>query len=68
MPTLLTIFLTFREKMEEELEAIKKLLSVSEKALKELQVENRRTASVAWLLVVLCLAVYFIYTVFTNPY
>lgn len=58
----------FREKMEEELAAIKKLLSVNEKALKELQVENRRTASVAWLLVVLCLAVYFIYTVFTNPY
>ena len=54
--------------MEEELEAIKKLLSVNQKALKELQVENRRTASVAWLLVVLCLAVYFIYTVFTNPY
>jgi hypothetical protein len=31
--------------MEDELEAIKKLLSVTEKALKELQRENRRTAS-----------------------
>ncbi len=53
--------------MEEELEAIKKLLSVNEKALKELQKENRRTASVAWLLVVLCLVIFCIYSVFTNP-
>ncbi len=57
----------FRDKMEEELEAIKKLLSVNEKALKELQKENRRTASVAWLLVVLCLVIFCIYSVFTNP-
>ena len=52
--------------MEEELEAIKKLLRVNEKALKELQIENRRTASVAWLLVVLCIGIYCIYSVITN--
>merc|ERR550519_1741720 len=40
-----------RDAMEAELEAIKKLLSSNEDALKQLQKENRKTASVAGLLV-----------------
>lgn len=56
-----------REEVEGELEAIKKLLDIHQKTLKALQTENTRTASVAWLIVILCFAVYCLYCFFTNP-
>jgi len=56
-----------RDVMEAELEAIKKLLSNNEDALKQLQKENRKTASVAGLLVFICVAIFCIYSLVTNP-
>merc|ERR1719362_2044659 len=47
-----------REVMEAELEAIKKLLNSNEGALKDLQKENRQTASVAGLFVFICIGVF----------
>ena len=55
-----------REAMEAELDAIKKLLITNEKSLRKLQSENRQTVSVAGLFIFLCVAVFLIYTVFTN--
>ena len=55
-----------REKMEAEVDAIKKVLSKNEDALKQLQKENRKTASVAGLFIVMCFAIFLIYTVLTN--
>jgi hypothetical protein len=55
-----------REKMEAELEAIKKLLVSSEDALKTLHTENRKTVSVAGIFGLLCLAIFFVYQVVSN--
>ena len=57
-----------REKMEAELEAIKQLLDNNEEALKQLQKENRKTASVAVLAIVMCVGLFLIYSVVSNPY
>lgn len=57
-----------RDVMEAELEAIKKLLSSNEGALKDLQKENRQTASVAGLFVFICIGVFCLYSLVTNPY
>lgn len=56
-----------RDKMEEELEAIKKLLACQEDALKQLQKQNRKTPMVAALFGLVCLATFLIYTVLVNP-
>ena len=56
-----------REVMEAELEAIKQLLSSNEDALKQLQKENRKTASVAGLLVFICVGIFCLYSLVTNP-
>ncbi len=53
-----------REKMERELDAIKTLLVQEEHSLKELQRQSRQTPMVAGVLVVLCFAVYCIYSLF----
>jgi len=53
--------------MEAELEAIKKLLKLNEETLIELQKANRKTPSLAWIALFLCLGIYFIYAFFTNP-
>lgn len=57
-----------RDVMEAELEAIKKLLNSNEGALKDLQKENRQTASVAGLFVFICIGVFCLYSLVTNPY
>ena len=57
-----------RDVMEAELKAIKKLLSTNEEALKQLQKENRKTISVAGLLVFVCVGIFCLYTLATNPY
>ena len=57
-----------REGMEIELDAIKKLLSNNEEALKQLQKENRKTPSVAGLFIFLCFAIFLIYNVIINAY
>ena len=54
--------------MEIELDAIKKLLSNNEEALKQLQKENRKTPSVAGLFIFLCFAIFLIYNVIINAY
>ena len=55
-----------REAMEAELEAIKRLLSTNEDVLKQMQRENRKTASVAGLMIFMCFAIFLIYNVVVN--
>lgn len=57
-----------RDEMEAELDAIKKLLVHQEEALKTLQTESRKTPYIPALLILMCFAVFLIYTVFTNPH
>lgn len=57
-----------REEMEAELEAIKQLLSNNEEALKQMQLQQRKTTSVAVLAIVMCVGIFLIYSVVTNPY
>ena len=57
-----------RESMEAELEAIKRLLNTNEEALKQLQIENRKTASVAVLAIVACVGLFLLYSLVSNPY
>ena len=57
-----------REEMEAELEAIKQLLVTNEEALKQLQVENCQTASVAVLAIVICVGIFCVYSVMSNPF
>ena len=57
-----------REEMEAELEAIKQLLSNNEEALKQMQLQQRKTTSVAVLAIVMCVGIFLIYSVLTNPY
>ena len=55
-----------REVMEAELEAIKNLLASNENILKRLQQENRQTPSVAGVFVIVCIGIYFLYTLVSN--
>ena len=60
-----------REKMENELEAIQKLLAANEDALKQFQRENRKTISVPTLLGVGCFlafGLFGLYSLIVNPY
>lgn len=57
-----------RDDMEAELDAIKKLLVSQEEALKTLQNQSRKTPIIPGLFMLLCIAVFLIYTVLTNPY
>ena len=56
-----------RDVMEAELVAIKQLLTRNEDALKQLQKENRKTVSVAGLLIFICVGIFCLYTLVTNP-
>lgn len=56
-----------RDVMEAELAAIKQLLTRNEDALKQLQKENRKTVSVAGLLIFICVGIFCLYTLVTNP-
>ena len=57
-----------RESMEAELEAIKHLLNNNEEALKQLQIESRKTGSVAILAIVACFGLFLLYKLISNPY
>lgn len=57
-----------RESMEAELEAIKKLLENNEDSLKQLQLNNRKTPSVAGLMIFACFAIFLIYKVIANAF
>ena len=57
-----------RTEMEAELEAIKQLLNNNEEALKQLQLQQRKTTSVAVLAIVMCVGLFLIYSVVSNPY
>ena len=56
-----------RTKLEQEMEDIKKILLENESVLKALHGEYRKTASLAGIVFLICLALYCVYAVYANP-
>ncbi len=57
-----------RTKLEKEVDEVKRILSLNEEALRALQTENRRTATLAIFVFVVCFAGYCLYSVYFNAY